>query len=640
MKGHLARHAHRLVARFGPARSVLLLVLFLVLLGALSGSALAVSFSDVPPGHPYATAIADLAGRGVIGGFSDGTFKPDDPVTRQQFAKMIVKTLGLPVSVADTDPFTDVAANLDPNDPFYPAKYVAVVWERHITAGKTATTFAPFDHLTRAQLITLVARAANLTDPPATYTPPFPNFSPDHYPWARRAAYAGLLDGLQGLGQTFDFSHDASRAECAQLLHNLVPPSQPLLPTVTALNPTGQLTTAAGTPVTVTGTNFVAGATVAFGGTAATGVVVVSPTSITCLSPAHPAGVVDVTVTTTAGTSSTAGPGNDYSYTAAPTGNVWTNLNPSGPTPGPRSGQSMVFDSVIGKVIMFGGDSSNDYLNDTWAYDPTANTWTNLAPAGPLPKPRRYQTMAYDSAHDQIIMFGGFGQSGTGNDTNGYFYDTWAYDPTVNTWTQLHPSRVPPPRLGGSMAYDSAHSKVLMFGGFSPLDGVLFDTWSYDPSANTWTQLHPLTAPASRYNASMAYDSIEGKVILFGGLGNKTLYLSDTWAYDPTANTWTNLAPTGPVPAAREKQVMASVSTLTGEKMIMFGGLNSSDSAMSDTWSYDPTTNSWADLAPAGPVPVARDLHSMASDTIHHKIILFGGEAPVLGDTWSYTPLP
>ena len=42
------------------------------------------------------------------------------------------------------------------------------------------------------------------------------------------------------------------------------------LPTITSLSPTGQLTTAAGTAVTITGTGFVRGATVSFGGTAAT----------------------------------------------------------------------------------------------------------------------------------------------------------------------------------------------------------------------------------------------------------------------------------------------------------------------------------------------------------------------------------
>ena len=46
----------------------------------------------------------------------------------------------------------------------------------------------------------MVSRAANLPEPPPDYLPVFGDFSPDHYSWARKAAYAGLLEGLQGMG--------------------------------------------------------------------------------------------------------------------------------------------------------------------------------------------------------------------------------------------------------------------------------------------------------------------------------------------------------------------------------------------------------------------------------------------------------
>ncbi len=67
-------------------------------------------------------------------------------------------------------------------------------------------------------------------------------------------------------------------------------------PTVTAVNPASG-STAGGTAVTVTGTAFVAGATVTFGGIAASLVSVLSASSLTCLTPAHAAGAVDVAVT-------------------------------------------------------------------------------------------------------------------------------------------------------------------------------------------------------------------------------------------------------------------------------------------------------------------------------------------------------
>ena len=59
--------------------------------------------------------------------------------------------------------------------------------------------------------------------------------------------------------------------------------------------------TTGGTAVTITGTNFAAGATVTFGGTAATNVVVVNSTTITATTPLHAAGAVTVTVTNPVG---------------------------------------------------------------------------------------------------------------------------------------------------------------------------------------------------------------------------------------------------------------------------------------------------------------------------------------------------
>ncbi len=214
--------------RLGIAGAICLaVVLVLVLVSP------AFAFTDTGA-SPYITAINDLSSRNIISGFPDGTFRPNNSVTRQQFAKMIVLTLGYPVTLNDTCAFTDVDKGLDPHDPLYPYNYVAVCAAHLITEGITPTKFAPTKNVTRAQLITMVARAADLVDPPVDYAPPFGNFSTTHYPWARKAAYAGLLDGLAGMGQSYDFFQSATRGECAQLLYNLSSILQPAGPFVAA----------------------------------------------------------------------------------------------------------------------------------------------------------------------------------------------------------------------------------------------------------------------------------------------------------------------------------------------------------------------------------------------------------------------
>ena len=118
--------------------------------------------SDFPDiaSSPYGAAIEAMAARGVIGGYTDGTFRPDESVKRMQFAKMVVKTLNYPVSAADTCLFADVPQGSDASDPLYPRAYVAVCAVHGITEGVTSATFDPYGTITRAQLITMVARAA------------------------------------------------------------------------------------------------------------------------------------------------------------------------------------------------------------------------------------------------------------------------------------------------------------------------------------------------------------------------------------------------------------------------------------------------------------------------------------------------
>ena len=83
-------------------------------------------------------------------------------------------------------------------------------------------------------------------------------------------------------------------------------------PTVASVSPTSGPTTG-GTSITITGTNFAAGASVTLGGTVATNVVVTNSTTITATTPAHAAGNVDVVVTNTNGQSG--GKLNAFTYT-------------------------------------------------------------------------------------------------------------------------------------------------------------------------------------------------------------------------------------------------------------------------------------------------------------------------------------
>src|SRR2546422_5125294 len=104
-------------------------------------------------------------------------------------------------------------------------------------------------------------------------------------------------------------------------------------PTVTGVSP-GSGPAAGGTSVTITGTNFVSGATVTLGGTPATSVVVASSTQITATTAAHAAGAVNVVVTNP--DTQTGSLTNGYTYVAAPT------VSGVSPGSGPAAGGTSV----------------------------------------------------------------------------------------------------------------------------------------------------------------------------------------------------------------------------------------------------------------------------------------------------------
>ena len=175
---------------------------------------------------------------------------------------------------------------------------------------------------------------------------------------------------------------------------------------------------------------------------------------------------------------------------------AWTELSPSGMPPEARNAHLMAYDPSTGLMIMFGGGGEAANFNDTWAYDPTANIWTELSPPGLPPASRATHSMAYDPVTHRLIMFGGV------DDTGVLRNDTWAYDPTVNYWTNLKPAgTLPRARMGPAMAYDTTSRQLIMFGGMAgrvqsvgtiPFgEDLLNDTSAYDPVANTWTDLQP-----------------------------------------------------------------------------------------------------------------------------------------------------
>lgn len=189
------------------------------------------SFTDVSPTNPYHTAIIGMAVKEIVNGYKKGDlweFRPGDPVKRAQFAKMIVGAMRIAPKADTGSRFTDLGS---PDAAGYPHVFVQAAYENKITTGTNTdqTLFAPWDPIKRAQVVTMIVRAANslwpevLATPPAGWSGQMSSFSePTHGANMRLAEYNNLLAGLEGFGRTWDPWKQATRGEVAQMLWNLM----------------------------------------------------------------------------------------------------------------------------------------------------------------------------------------------------------------------------------------------------------------------------------------------------------------------------------------------------------------------------------------------------------------------------------
>lgn len=112
-------------------------------------------FSDIPPTHPYAEAIAWAKENDVIGGYPDESFQPDRTVNRAEFLKIILEAADIAAAEANSD-FPDV-----PKDAWF-AGYVAAGQDFGIIQGYPDGTFKPEKTVNTAEALKMAYKALNI----------------------------------------------------------------------------------------------------------------------------------------------------------------------------------------------------------------------------------------------------------------------------------------------------------------------------------------------------------------------------------------------------------------------------------------------------------------------------------------------
>ena len=170
-------------------------------------------FTDVQPGDWYYDNVMDAVAAGIVSGRGDGTFGPNDRITRRDFAIMVSKLLldGEDAPEATTTPFSDVAAN------DYGLNAIAYCAENGIISGFDGE-FRPGDNITRQEAASVMKNALELTGTTSEL------FADDAAiaTWAKANVYAckaaGVFNGDDH--NNFNPTSTLTRAEAASIMVN------------------------------------------------------------------------------------------------------------------------------------------------------------------------------------------------------------------------------------------------------------------------------------------------------------------------------------------------------------------------------------------------------------------------------------
>ena len=281
----------------------------------------------------------------------------------------------------------------------------------------------------------------------------------------------------------------------------------------------------------------------------------------------------------------------------------WERLSPAG-GPGLLARHATVLDASRDRMLIFGGrSSSSSYSSSVWAFDLTADSWSEVTTTGTAPPPTAEAVAQLDVDRDRLLVFGG--DPGGFSGTNGLF----ALDLATNTWTEITAAGAPSARLYHASAI--LGHELIVYGGTAGFSPPYFnDTYAFDLTTDTWRTVTTDAAPQPRFGMELIPDEANGRVLMAFGhddtnLGNR----NDVWALDVAAGTWTQLhtgdTPNSPAtgmcmfPAdftnieegAPERRYSVGTA-VAGDHAFIFGG-KADCGYLNDVWRIDLASGDW-----------------------------------------------
>ena len=171
-------------------------------------------FSDVDTGDWFYNNVMRAVELGILSGYTDGTFKPMNNITRRDFAIMLAQSLGHDNDEEATSPFKDVA------DTDYGVSSIAYLYENEITVGDSNGNFNPDANITRQEAAIMLVKAFEATGTSSDLYADDAQIASCAKSFVYTAKAAGLMKGDDH--NEFNPTDRLTRAEAASAMVNAV----------------------------------------------------------------------------------------------------------------------------------------------------------------------------------------------------------------------------------------------------------------------------------------------------------------------------------------------------------------------------------------------------------------------------------
>lgn len=273
---------------------------------------------------------------------------------------------------------------------------------------------------------------------------------------------------------------------------------------------------------------------------------------------------------------------------------TWEQAAPKVLNPAPRDGAGMTYDTAHERVVLFGGYGNGGWSNELWVHETNGERGWHLLDSGTGPSARSDHGMVVDPVRGRTFVYGGLNLSD-------YYGDLWSVEMTSEgaVWQSIDAGAGPGPRASHTMVYDPPRDRMLLFGGTGP-SGRKNDLWELSLSGTpTWTLLATSGGPPSpRSDHAAVYDRLGDRMIVYGGEGASELH--DTWSLALAGTpTWSSL----PSPPYLFPGAVAVIDEV-GNRMVLSGSRLSAGHSETEVWELGLfRSHGWSKLTPAGTAP-------------------------------------